>query len=57
MTAMGRKTSLKKKHSRVCNYYAIIPPYSHSAMLAKYATSGLMRIKDVLKLSLKPQIW
>ena len=44
MTAAGRKTSLKKKNPRVCNYFAIMPSYSHSAMLAKYAmaTSGLM---------------
>ena len=42
MTATKRKTSLKNKHSRNCNYFAIVPSCSHLTMLAKNTTTGLV---------------
>lgn len=42
MTAALRKTSLENEHLRNCDYFAIIPSFSHSTILAKYATNGLV---------------
>ena len=40
MTATARKTWLENKHSRNCEYFAIIPSCSHFTMLAKNSTNG-----------------
>ena len=41
MTAKIRKTLLENKHLLSCNYFAVIPPCSQSAMLAKNAKTGM----------------
>ena len=42
MTAMARKTSLENIQLRNCDYFLIISYCSHSIMLTKYATRGLV---------------
>ena len=34
--------SVESKYLRVCDYFAILPSCSHSTMLAKCATTGLV---------------
>ena len=49
MTATKRKTSVKNKHLRNCNYFAIVPSCSHFTMLAKNTTNqwiGLRAMKS-----------
>ena len=43
MTATADRMSLKNKHVRNGNYFAIIALSSHSILLANYATAGLDR--------------
>ena len=43
MTETARKTSLKNKHSRNCDYFAIIPSCSHFTLLTKNPANGLVR--------------
>ena len=42
MTATADKTSLKNKHLRNGDYFAIIALCSHSILLTNYATGGLI---------------
>ena len=42
MTASARKTSFQNTHLRNCEYFVIFPSCSHSTMLAKYATTGVV---------------
>ena len=42
MTEMARETSLKNKHLRNCDYFAIIPSCSHFTMLKKNPANGLV---------------
>ena len=42
MTEAARKTSLKKKHLRNCDYFAIIPSCSHYTMLTKNPATELV---------------
>ena len=42
MTETARKTSLKNKHLRKCDYFAIIPSCSHFTMLTRNPATGLV---------------
>ena len=42
MTETARKTSLKNKHLRNCDYVAIIPSGSHFTMLTENPATGLL---------------
>ena len=42
MTATARKTSLKRKTAAQSWLFSISPSCSHSILLAKYATTGLV---------------
>ena len=42
ITETARKTSLKNKHLRNCDYFAIIPSCSHFRMLTKNRATGLV---------------
>ena len=42
MTETARKTLLKNKYLRNCDYFAIIPFCSHFAMLTKNPATGLV---------------
>ena len=67
MTASARKTKFQITHLRNCEYFVIFPSCSHSTMLAKYATTGVVcapvkvtteKISDCMfKFSTKPKMW
>ena len=42
MTEPERKASLENKHSRNCDYFAVIPSCPHFTILTKNSASGLV---------------
>ena len=47
VTETARKTSLKSKHLRNCDCFAIIPSCSHFTMLTKNPATGLVSVSAV----------
>ena len=47
MSEPARKTSLENKHLRNCDYFAIIPPWSHLTMLTKNPATGGISLSAV----------